>query len=180
MKGRNDLALYFKELGFNTGAEIGVSQGLYSRTLLEANPNLKLYMIDPWRFCEGDLVRDGDNIIPSTQEIIDIFYNNARHNVSGFKNVNIIRKTSMEAVSDFKQGSLDFAYIDAKHTFDFVMLDIIAWSAKVRKGGIVSGHDYTDDNAFDVKIAVDAYAKAHNKCVMLLTKDENPSWMWIN
>ena len=67
----------------------------------------------------------------------------------------IIKKTSSHAAAeDVPKGSLDFAYIDASHFFNDFMQDIIIWSSRVRKGGIVSGHDY--DNA-DVKAAVDTF-----------------------
>ena len=48
-KTRDDLALYFKERGYKTGAEIGVDRGLYSEVLCKSNPGVKLYCIDPWK-----------------------------------------------------------------------------------------------------------------------------------
>ena len=49
---------------------------------------------------------------------------------------------SITAAKDFEDGSLDLVYIDAMHTYDAVKTDIEAWLPKVRKGGIISGHDY--------------------------------------
>ena len=46
--GRDDMASLFAELGFNSGAEIGVEQGFYSEVLCKANPELQLASIDPW------------------------------------------------------------------------------------------------------------------------------------
>ena len=54
----------------------------------------------------------------------------------------LIRKSSLDAASDFEDGSLDFVYIDANHAFEYVVADIAAWTPKVRDGGVVSGHDY--------------------------------------
>lgn len=50
--------------------------------------------------------------------------------------------TSNEAVEKFADGSLDLVYIDANHTYEAVKTDIEAWLPKVRKGGIISWHDY--------------------------------------
>jgi hypothetical protein len=33
-------------------------------------------------------------------------------------------------------------YIDANHTHEEVKKDIQAWLPKIKKGGIISGHDY--------------------------------------
>lgn len=49
---------------------------------------------------------------------------------------------SKTAAKDFEDGSFDLVYIDAMHTYDAVKTDIEAWLPKVRKGGIISGHDY--------------------------------------
>lgn len=45
---RMHLAALFKELGYRTGAEIGVAYGEYSRTLTTVNPAATIYSIDPW------------------------------------------------------------------------------------------------------------------------------------
>ena len=142
---RSDLGDLFKQSGFKVGAEIGVEQGKFSKVILEKNPDLTFYLIDPWKSFEGEYIRHNDVIIPSSQKIIDTFYQNTLDRVSGYENVHIIRKFSMDAVEDFKDESLDFFYIDANHSFDFVMMDIIKWSEKVKIGGIVAGHDYIEN-----------------------------------
>ena len=48
----------------------------------------------------------------------------------------------MEAVEGFVDESLDFVYIDGNHEFRYIAEDIYEWTKKVKKGGIVSGHDY--------------------------------------
>lgn len=196
--GRNDLAVYLADHGFNTGAEIGVEQGNFSKTMLDANPKLKLYLIDSWKSRNGALIlRDGE-IIESNQSIIDQFFRNTINKLKQY-DVDIMRCTSKNAVKKFKDKSLDFVYIDADHSFDAVMFDIIKWSAKVRNGGIVSGHDYIipgrtakvclslrerkrsefePDNS--VKFAVDAYASAHNvRQVYILKGDNCPTWLFF-
>jgi len=54
----------------------------------------------------------------------------------------IVRKLSTDAAMDFGDESLDFVYIDADHSYNAVKEDIAAWAPKVRRGGIVAGHDY--------------------------------------
>ena len=149
MKSRVDLAKYFAELNFNVGAEIGVLGGVYAEILCKANPNLKLYGIDSWE--TGHHKQK---------------YKKAAGRLKNY-NVELIKKTSLDAVKDFPNMSLDFVYIDASHQFDDIMRDIIEWSLKVKKGGIVSGHDYIH-NRMGVATAVDSYVKFHSQSLNLI------------
>jgi hypothetical protein len=49
----------------------------------------------------------------------------------------------LEASELIKNESLDFVYIDADHEYKSVKSDYDAWRDKIRKGGIISGHDYS-------------------------------------
>jgi cephalosporin hydroxylase len=53
-----------------------------------------------------------------------------------------MRMLSHEAAALVPDGSLDFVYIDAEHTYEGCLADLRLWSPKVRRGGIVSGDDY--------------------------------------
>lgn len=49
---------------------------------------------------------------------------------------------SFDRIREFEDGSIDFAFIDANHTYEFVSKDIAAILPKMKKGGILAGHDY--------------------------------------
>lgn len=163
---RKDLYVLFKELGFTTGCEVGVCQGKNAKVMLDTIPGLKLYCIDSW---------------PSQND-----YRKTQRNLREYsKQVKIIRKSSLEVVRNFKE-LLDFVYIDADHSFDFVMRDIIEWSNKVRVGGIVSGHDYFRFPEFGVVTAVNAYVKEHRIKPWFVLDNERSekiigrnSWFWV-
>lgn len=57
------------------------------------------------------------------------------------KNITSIRKRSEVAVNQFTDGSLDIVFIDASHWYPEVVKDIKNWLPKIRKGGIICGHD---------------------------------------
>jgi predicted O-methyltransferase YrrM len=46
-------------------------------------------------------------------------------------------------------------YIDADHSYEAVKRDIEIWLPRIRKGGIIGGHDYETAGKFGVKRAVD-------------------------
>jgi len=166
---RQTLDELISEVGFNYGAEVGVCKGQHSRTLLRLNKDLRLILVDPWtsynrlsqekadarlKLCEGKLKNYEDR-------------------------VTYMKMTSMDAVTKIEDESLDFVYIDGLHEFDPVMMDIICWSAKVRPGGIVSGHDYYSFYQAGIIDAVNSYTKAHNINEWYVTRDKEASWFWI-
>ena len=57
--------------------------------------------------------------------------------------INPVRSSSLDSVNLYENRSLDFVFIDASHEYDDVKKDILAWYPKIKKGGIISGHDFT-------------------------------------
>lgn len=184
---RDDLPELFHEMGFKVGVEIGVAKGKFSRVL--CSKGAKLYAVDPYQSYD-DYDTDGN------QARLDYELKQARHRMKGY-DCEFIRKTSMEAVKDFKDGSIDFVYIDGHHGFKYVTEDIFEWSKKVKKGGIISGHDFIFTRAdhhspfaCHVKIVVPAYTKAFRIDNWYVLGDYNAqeghkrdhwrSWLWIN
>jgi hypothetical protein len=182
--GRDDLPEFFKEMGYKVGAEIGTHKGRFSEKLCRTG--LKIYTIDPWLSYEDYSVEG----IPQTR--LDSLFNEAKQRLKPYPNCVIVRKTSMEAVKDFEDGSLDFVYIDGHHGFKYVAEDLWEWEKKVKKGGIISGHDYSfnDKNARDpyaisVKYVLDAFIE----CFRIETfyvlagierrEKRSRSWMWV-
>ena len=53
--------------------------------------------------------------------------------------------------------------------------DIREWSKKVKKGGIVSGHDYVKKNGYGVIEAVGEL----NEDVTIWKGDHSPSWSYV-
>jgi len=67
--------------------------------------------------------------------------------------VKAVKEISHIASYKYLDNSLDFIFIDAAHDYVNVRRDIISWYRKVKKGGVIAGHDY--HTAEGVKRAVD-------------------------
>ena len=175
---RNNLGYLFKELGYKVGAEIGVYKGTYSEVLCRANPDMKLYCIDPWTTYESE----DPEPYGQDQKALDGFHEETKERLSKY-NCEIIKKKSMEAIKDFKQGDLDFVYIDANHSYHSVKEDVESWSEIVRPGGIVAGHDYGHfkhrDRNLGTKKAIDEYVEANNIDLFLINQNYQTSWMFV-
>lgn len=61
-------------------------------------------------------------------------------NTRSFSNIEHIRMTSDDAVEQI--GQVDFVYIDGLHTYEQVKKDIKNYLPKIKKGGVIGGHDY--------------------------------------
>lgn len=72
-----------------------------------------------------------------------------------YDNVSLMVNTSMEAVSHFRDMSIDFVYIDGNHTKESIINDLHAWNPKVCLW--LGGHDYANKNAPAVKPEVDKF-----------------------
>jgi hypothetical protein len=172
---REGLADLFAELEFNIGAEIGVDQGIYSEVLCKANLGLSLHGIDSWKAYKGY----SDY---TSQAHIDANKADALKRLAPY-NYTIVQKFSMEAVKDYPDGCFDFVYIDGNHEFLHVTEDIFHWSRKVRKGGILAGHDYRRTSNLwvcHVRDVVNAWTYSHKINPWFTTNYvDTPSWFWV-
>lgn len=157
------------------GVEIGVSYGHYSRLILERSNLRRLYSVDPYaRECRG-LPEDGPyTAMLNALAILRQF---------GMRSV-LLRLDSLDAARLFRDHSLDFVYIDAKHDYDSVLADIAAWYPLVRCGGVIAGHDYEYGDQWPyVRRAVTDYFTPRNLEVSVTdldgTEDRLPRHSWL-
>jgi hypothetical protein len=174
--------------------EVGVFRGGFSREILGRIHSLeKLYLVDAW---EG-LINYEDMCNGSNKEMNEHF-DKTLDNVSKWKDkVEILRGYSTEVCFSIADGSLDWVYIDARHDYLGCRDDIEAYWPKLKRGGIMSGHDYMEnhelkrlqpqsdwsicyDGSFHpgaVKAAVDEFAFKNNLQVLVGYKEPDyPTW----
>lgn len=119
--------------------EIGSYKGKSTHAILSGGCP-EVYAVDHF-------VGSSDPIETGNLDTYDAFLKN----VAGFKNLTTYRMSSLEAVSEFADKSLDVVFIDGGHRIQEITEDIVAWLPKAKK--ILCGHDYNDVKA--VKLAVD-------------------------
>jgi hypothetical protein len=159
-----------------TGAEIGVFRGEMSAALL-AREDLSLLLVDSWE-ANGAAYDSGcgDWHTNLSKEEQDGFYNQAIKSIAfASDRARIYRRRSTAASCEASDNSLDFVFIDADHSHKGCLTDITHWAPKVKRGGVLCGHDYDNPDypEFGVKRAVDEYAAAMALQVEL---GENLTW----
>jgi len=142
------------ERGYTKGCEVGVRYGDNAKALCDAIPGLELILVDPYMVYEYKHFRKRNKWKWDKPTMDSVRFKALKHLAR--YNVIWIMLPSHLAAQGVEDSSLDFVYIDGNHSFPVVMDDILLWSKKVRKGGVLSGHDY---GIRSVRAAVNNFAK---------------------
>jgi len=123
---------YFKNKELN-GIEIGTFKGENAKHILN-NLNInKLYLIDPWK--ENNEYKESKG-----QKSLNIAYNKTKKRLKNYKDKTIYLKDYSSNVIN-KVPEVDYIYIDGNHAYKYVLEDCENYWTKVKKGGILAGHD---------------------------------------
>lgn len=118
--------------------EIGVARGNFSEYLATKTECEKLYLVDPYRNFSLEEYTDAMNNYDMEYE-----YQFCKNRMSKYEpRVEFVRKTSMEALGDFEDNSMDFVYIDGNHSYENTTEDLENYWNKVKVGGILAGDDF--------------------------------------
>ena len=104
--------------------------------IANSDKSIDFYCVDHWL-----PFSDSDN--DPTKHLYETFLDNLQPVKKYF---NALRLESVKAACLFEDESIDFVFIDASHDYNSVKSDIMAWYPKVKKGGVIAGHDYVVDS----------------------------------
>lgn len=165
-------------------AEIGVAEGTFSREILARVGPDRLHLIDPWEFQGRDDYKNDvyGNVAASEQQ--------SRYEKVGATfapeiargQVVLNRAYSLEAADSFADGQLDWIYLDALHSREAVAEDLLVYKDKIKPGGFILGHDYTNHMpaqraGFGVVEAVNNFAIEHGYTLLLVTMENFPTYV---
>lgn len=117
--------------------EIGVKSGRNIKELAKQTTEVVFHAVDPWAPTEGyHWWPDHEHI--KNEVSFD------RCLALWPKRIKKYKMLSSEAAQLFASGSVDFVFIDGDHRYEYVKEDITLWLPKIKKGGIIAGHDYNN------------------------------------
>ena len=114
-------------------AELGVNKGEFSQEILRASGPRIFHLVDAWgseRYHDG--LRKG--VESKFQNQIDI------------GRVKIHQGYSTDLASSFENGYFDWIYIDTDHSYQVTKDELQAYKDKIKPGGFIAGHDYSQGN----------------------------------
>ncbi|CAE7623847.1 unnamed protein product [Symbiodinium microadriaticum] len=180
MGSRDVFGYALKMMGHNTGTfvEVGVNRGRFAKLMLTQWDGNRYLMVDPWTPAPSEEYVDIANA--ASAEVHNEVLKEAIRNVLPFgKRPVVIRDTSVGAATWMVNASVDVVYIDGLHHYAGVMDDIEAWWPKLKRGGVMAGHDYylmsESKTIFTVKPAVDEFMRKMG-LVVFQTQDSYPTW----
>jgi SAM-dependent methyltransferase len=126
------------------GAELGVFQGRFSRTLLDLTDANRLHLIDPWYFltAEWHWGWGNRNTVETLVQILMDFkpeIETARVLVHVADDVPTLR--------EFPNAYFDWVYIDSSHQYEHTVKELDVLGDKVKPEGIIAGDDWRPDPA---------------------------------
>lgn len=155
LKSREYFGQWLNEQGLvGDGCEIGVLSGGNASNIMSQWNGRMIHLVDPW--CKIDPA-----IYKERQEWpVDVCMKECEKLRDRYPDrVMLHRMFSVDAAPYFRDGFLDWVYLDGNHSYEAVTEDLNAWWPKVKSGGVFCGHDYRTELVWpqhcDVKRAVD-------------------------
>ena len=148
---------------YKKGIEIGVFAGGHAQAMLDNTGLESLIGIDPYQIYRRGGMPSGI----TDQEDFDYLCDEVNRRLGNTKYVHL-KMTSDEAFhnSIFCDIEFDFVFIDGMHTYEQIKKDLTNYSMLIRKGGVISCHDYHHPNFPTLTTAIDEFAKQHHTKVI--------------
>lgn len=132
--------------GVRTIVEVGVAYGRSLAYLAEqARSDIAIWGVDVWTEHMG-----GDNLPPEVFARLVAHGTPQESCVAELTAAGVMGRVqallncgSEAAAKMFDDGSIDLVFIDACHEYEPVLADIRAWLPKIRRGGVLAGHDFS-------------------------------------
>jgi hypothetical protein len=136
--------------------ELGVFKGANFMQMIRHNPKLAV-AVDTWN-------NDGvysPSIQSYSEEELQSQYDTFRNLVRNLPFVRVVRENTIEAAKQFPDNFFDVVYVDADHSFEGCLNDLVTWYPKIKPGKFLAGHDYAERlrTTYGVFDAVNKFAK---------------------
>lgn len=117
------------------GSWMGRSTAFLAVEAANSGKSLMVYSVDTWLGCP---------VLKEAAAKSDVYGAFLAKTARASSMIVPIREESEKAASRFADGSLAMVFLDAGHSYEAVRKDIWAWMPKVKPGGLLGGHDFTN------------------------------------
>lgn len=128
---RQELLEHFPKGG--VVAEIGVAEGGFTQKIMDICDPFRCHLIDSW-----DSKRYSTTMKEKVWKQFDKQIRNGQ--------VVIFLGDSVNAASSFPDHYFDWIYLDSDHSYEHTKRELEAYRSKMKKDGIIAGHDFIQGN----------------------------------
>jgi hypothetical protein len=132
--------------------------------IINSGKNIKFDCVDEWKYHP-----DTQQPVSNQEEFDEIFYEFLNNIQPVNQYIQVVKMSTELASSFYTDNSIDFVFVDAGHSYAGVLNDLKCWYPKLKKGGIIAGHDYFHREHTGVREAVDEFY--NSKAIII--KDQN-------
>lgn len=159
-----------------TAVEIGVLMGEFSQMILDIVKPGRLFLVDPFQVGKETYGEELNNL-PRAYSTESDYLGVCEKFKKEIQEVRVIvdKRYSYDAAKDYPDNSIDFLYIDADHSYFSVKRDLDDWLPKMKKDGIISGHDMITHFDFGVVEAVGEFC-VHHGLEVYMFNDSGGDW----
>ena len=150
------------------GVMFGKSTTFLATEIYNSGKKIKLDCVDIWGiYQENGVIGNSDTFWDGNEQ--KSILNKFKENISPFNDFVIpIKGFSTEIANRYADDSLDFVFINANHEYESVLNDIKSWFPKLKKDGVIAGHDYNMEGVS--KAVIESFGED-------LIKMNNRSWI---
>lgn len=122
------------------GSWKGRSTAFLGVEIINAGTGIRAYAVDVW----SDDISGGAKKTMTEQGLTgNTLYDMFIENIAPVADVfTVMRMTTIQAATHFVNGTVDFVFVDADHSYEGCRTDIEAWLPKIKNGGVLAGHDF--------------------------------------
>lgn len=157
------------------GIELGVQQGGYSAELFRKTKPKRLFLVDIWQRQDPKKYPFSTN---RRQEIQEKYYaavlDRFREQIAD-GTVTVLRMWTDEALASLQDRELDWAYVDADHSYEPCLRDLRGCWHKVKRGGYILVHDFIPGYAGVVAAVSQFLDENHDVKCLGKTGDKYPT-----
>jgi len=122
------------------GSYLGGSAAFIGQKAVALNKKITLFCIDNWK-CDN--ISAAEKARLGHANYYAAFLENVRR-VGAAHLITPLRLDSMVASQKFEDNSIAFLFLDGDHSIPYIEQELEAWLPKVKAGGMIAGHDYSD------------------------------------
>lgn len=138
MPTRDHIGRVLNQFGLTgSAAEVGVLWGGYTAIVLKEWNGRAYWCVDLWAPQDARIYREKTDDMDYGK-----CYQQVQELATRDKRIIVARGLSHAVATMVPDDCLDFAFIDANHAYQAVLDDMETWWRKVKKGGVMGGHDY--------------------------------------